>query len=643
MATRTLIQQDVQIRNTPSDVYNDDVAAGSAMQTAAATLSDDLNNVRSQLQRWLNGDTGGGNWYDDITTVNSKKRGLNSLNSSLNTVEIHRFLFRTNIHQDITHGIASVASSGTITTVPVANLLDGETVTLNDGGYLGAVVFEFDVTGDGVSGSNIPVDVSALTTADQVRDALISAITGVAGFEITASSGGAASVALVNNYEGYHGNVTSTTTVADGGFAVAGMISGTGANVIVIPADALPTETIALVSTTEGVVVSESAFSEAPFPLAWELLRVASTSGDPTHPKNLIIIKDALTGELVQSETRDVYGIFVVENGAVDGTAFDSGTQQVKLVLVRLNAGLDDLEPAPSSDIPAAINYQYSQRKEFLNVPEDAHLPLGMFIDHSASVDVTLDNAIDNQSGNATQNQNIVWDVADGFTLNFTSDNGGTPIISVAPTGGGDTLAINADTLDVNLTNDADFSQGAKFDTGGTEIDIGVTAGVIETTSVADLRLLAAGELLLDDSNQTGSTWAQTTGIKLSETTAEWDAFDTAFGEVSLLNALVLAKQSSSRSKVIGEVIPATIIQDINVTGAGGSPNLSAQLPDYSSVAFLTDVDVFHNGVLLYNGPNVGTPNDVYPGTTPANGDLKFSFRLRGAGAPDIITMMVHG
>jgi hypothetical protein len=53
-------------------------------------------------------------------------------------------------------------------------------------------------------------------------------------------------------------------------------------------------------------------------------------------------------------------------------------------------------------------------------------------------------------------------------------------------------------------------------------------------------------------------------------------------------------------------------------------------------------VDVYLNGILLRNGANSGSNHDVYPGTTPANGDLKFEFNLKGGGAKnDVITMVV--
>jgi hypothetical protein len=118
------------------------------------------------------------------------------------------------------------AATGSITTVVAANISDGETFTIKDG--VNTVVFEFD-TGGGVTPGNVAVDISGATTADDVRDAIITAINGVgAGLKITAASGGAATVSLTHDDTNLGGNPNQaiTHTVADPGFAVSGMTGG---------------------------------------------------------------------------------------------------------------------------------------------------------------------------------------------------------------------------------------------------------------------------------------------------------------------------------------------------------------------------------------------------------------------------------
>jgi len=51
-------------------------------------------------------------------------------------------------------------------------------------------------------------------------------------------------------------------------------------------------------------------------------------------------------------------------------------------------------------------------------------------------------------------------------------------------------------------------------------------------------------EIIFSDTNKSGSTFAG--ALKLSETTAEWDDYETAFGEVSLMNAVVQANVSGA-------------------------------------------------------------------------------------------------
>lgn len=123
-----------------------------------------------------------------------------------------------------------LAARGTITTIAATLIADGSTFTLDDGTNAGGpngngiYVFEFDKNAS-VSGTNIAVTIVDGQTADQVRDAIVSAVNGTV-IGITASSGGSASVALVNDVVGGAGNATITETVADTGFVVDGMDGG---------------------------------------------------------------------------------------------------------------------------------------------------------------------------------------------------------------------------------------------------------------------------------------------------------------------------------------------------------------------------------------------------------------------------------
>lgn len=116
----------------------------------------------------------------------------------------------------------NLAAIGSITCIAAASIVEGSSVTIDDGSTI--YIFEFD-TDASITGGSVQVDLSGATTSDDVKNALISAINGT-GIQITASDGGTGLVSLVHDVVGGVGNVTITTTVAAGGFAVSGMNGG---------------------------------------------------------------------------------------------------------------------------------------------------------------------------------------------------------------------------------------------------------------------------------------------------------------------------------------------------------------------------------------------------------------------------------
>jgi len=123
------------------------------------------------------------------------------------------------------------AATGTITTVAGASLVDGETFTIDDGWNV-PTVFEFDLGGGGVAGSNVAVAYGAGDSADDVRDAIIAAAEPLYGdfgtLLVRASDGGPATVTLTHDIASQRGNQTIGETVAAAGFVVTGMAGGGG-------------------------------------------------------------------------------------------------------------------------------------------------------------------------------------------------------------------------------------------------------------------------------------------------------------------------------------------------------------------------------------------------------------------------------
>jgi hypothetical protein len=101
---------------------------------------------------------------------------------------------------------AGSPSTGSIGTVVPGSYTDGQTFTLDDG-VNPPTTFEFDTVPDGPQGAgNVAVDISAAVTDDDVKNAIISAISGAASLDITATDGGAATVTLTNDVNGTLGD-----------------------------------------------------------------------------------------------------------------------------------------------------------------------------------------------------------------------------------------------------------------------------------------------------------------------------------------------------------------------------------------------------------------------------------------------------
>jgi hypothetical protein len=88
---RTFIRPDTQIES--SLVYLSTGTPGSTLQTNAVSIEDDLNALRIQVARTLDA-TMAGNWYDDVATVDNKKRSIKQLNTGLDTLETKTLLSR---------------------------------------------------------------------------------------------------------------------------------------------------------------------------------------------------------------------------------------------------------------------------------------------------------------------------------------------------------------------------------------------------------------------------------------------------------------------------------------------------------------------------------------------------------------------
>ena len=416
-----------------------------------------------------------------------------------------------------------------------------------------------------------------------------------------------------------------------------------GQNYVVLSATQLPPNTTAAVGavTTLGTVVAAHTGTFG----SHSLDEVSGTTA--ISPKNLLQVVDGATRDpILDSTGKRIYGLAQTENSTDGHTITATSPNRIQISFVRVNAAGDDLEAVPAADIGGkTVNVCWVERVRLEDLNEQDFLG-GASVDVPASATVTRQVSYDNQgttpvdlTTNAIldlEGPGLIWEIRDDLEASLfrivEGSAGGTSTVHIAP---------DTDTFDVDaVTND--FANGATFRSSGTRpVRVGVTDGQIDT-SAGDLMVKAAGELFLDDVNQTGSTWAQD-GIKLSETTQEWDDFETTFGgEVSLLNAIVQAANNGARKTKVYAVVTANVPPDTDVGGVGGGTNLDTQLPDMSQGNFLTDYDVFLNGELLRPGADATANNDYYPGTSLADGQLKFEFRLRAGGNPDVICVIPY-
>jgi hypothetical protein len=658
---RTWIRQDVQIGSTlyTDGGYVDNVAPSATnYETNAATLTDDLNNARSAIQNILNRDGASmpsGNWYDDISTPttfeNGKERGVSTVNQDLHDLQRKRVLVQIAELAVITVPAGAYASgvlSGTI------NYADGDTVTIGSTVYTMKSPFVD-------AAFNVDASVSLAATMQNLHDAIN--LTGTPGSQygtattihptVTCTSSNATSASIRAKVTGTAGNlIVTTSSVADPAFGAAKLTSGAGdVNVLTLAPDQLPTWTLGKIAaigsvTTRGTVCAYNANFGVNDPA------VVVSGSNAISPKNLCVLEDSVNHDPILSSGRVVYALFQSESNTDGSTLTGTTPDRAMLSYVRINSGGTALEVCPTADIAGkTLHYASVGRKALEDLNEQDFLK-GAVIDVAGPSYVDRQIAYDNQGivpvdliTNALldlSSAGLYWTIRDlAEAALFTITEGSTGGTSTV------TLGADVDTFDSSaIVND--FDKGVKARTGGVEIDIGVTTiastGTIETTGSNDLRVFGARELFLDDGNQAGSTWAQTNGIKLSDTTAEWDAYEAAFGgEVSLLKGITDAYTKQKRTKVQA-VLTSDVVATNNVNGPSYAANCDVDLLPFNNVptSFLQDVEVYLNGELLRNAA-AGT-EDVYPGTTPSQGDLKFTFKLKGTGAkPDQLTVIVNG
>ena len=172
-----------------------------------------------------------------------------------------------------------------------------------------------------------------------------------------------------------------------------------------------------------------------------------------------------------------------------------------------------------------------------------------------------------------------------------------------------------------------DMTDDLQVDTGGQTINIGVTQGQIDSTTLeiesttGDLTLNGdGGELYFDDSRTVAIPFSDATYTTLPGTaTSILGALHQAFEE----GGDVLEREDTN--VLAGADISANVL----VIGSGGSANTANDLIDYwdtdaatTAQNFVDNVILFINGIYQRPGLNAAANNDVYPTTVQAEAQV---------------------
>lgn len=643
---RNILRQLTQIR--ASDTYDDTVTPSLAnYETNPSNLEANLNHLRSAVQNLLNRDGASfpsGNWYDDITQPttleNGTIRGVDSLNDALHLVEKKRVLREVWKVGDIFPGLdLAITLVNELKTdyeahrVLTAGSVHGAADTTNTVTSADAT----DLASAQTLANEIKVDYEAhrILTAGSVHGAAdtTNAVTAANATDLSTL------ITLVNDLRTqYEAHRVFTTGGVHGAADTTNVVSasavGSNVQVHVLTSAQIPSQTTAAIGavTTLGTVcATASSFGTA------GLDEISGSTA--VSPKNLCPIVDGDTRDpILDSSGKRIYVLFQSESSTDGSTLSGTTPNQAQLSFVVINDAGDDLELVNFSTADS-FNYASIERVRFEDLNEQDFLK-GATVDVPASSTVTRQISYDNQGATAVNvTTNSILDL-EGSGLEWIVRDDAEAIlfrIIEGSSGGTSTVAIEDDTdvFDVDAAS-SDFLNGASFDTGaaGTTIDIGVTtANAITSGGSLEIVSASASELQLDSGGRLSFTdqyepagWSLD-GIALSDSTQEWTDFEAEFGEVSLLDAILQASSAGGIRKVHATAT-STVTANNDVSGPSNDNNIDTDLGDLSAGTFVDDYDIYVNGVYNRPGADAAANHDVYPGTSLANGQLRFEYTI---------------
>ena len=605
--TRTFLRS-TQIRQ--SDSYSDALEAGSELQSGSTSVESDLNALRSQMKRAL----GTADWYT------APVASIDGLRTDLSELEDQKVLARVAVLVDVA---VSGGANHVLLTAAQAPSINAAIAA----GVDGAICAQSANSGGGFAAHEL-IEVAGANAIDPKNLIIIRDAT--TGAPITSSDRDVFGLLQVSSAQGDDAAFSNSSS----------KISFVRLNSALDDLEACPTGDIGgktinyqyprrlrLDDMPEEFWLNGHSFTDHTTQVDVTAQRAYDNQGDtPVELSTDAVLDLSAAGSWSIRDNANAL-VFAVSAGAVEvtGTLDVSGAADFDAA-VNIDGGLD---VTGASTLTGAATLSST-----LAVTGASTLSSTLDVTGAASFGSTLDvTGASTLTGAATLSSTLA--VTGASTLSSTLDVTGASTLSSTLDVTG--AASFGSTLDV--TGAADFDANVNIDGNLAVVGTSTFSGsmTIETDLVvSDETIAQTGELTV--SATTGLTFgAYLDSIPLAVDAADWVSFDAEFpGAASLLSCLVTAKNSSTVTKTFA-VVDEAVAADADVGGVAGGANLDAQLPDMTGDASL--YDVFVNGSMLRPGANAGSDNDYYPGTSLANGQLKFEFALS---IGDVICVVSH-
>ncbi len=381
-----------------------------------------------------------------------------------------------------------------------------------------------------------------------------------------------------------------------------------------------PTLAIAIANTSQGAVTAQLAGAVGSHSLT------ENTGLNAIRPKNFVQVFDGATGDLISSGGRTIFGLLQVGNLATDGNSFSlAGNDLGQISFVRTNATFDDLEAVPVADIEnLTIVYAFTSRDDLVDCPEETFRG-DLEQAQGVAGGVSLDEAYNGGVFMEVDGSDVDIRLADARSWVFRKSGGAALVTITRNDAGTDEVDIGSaiDLFDVNAAAN-DFENGIQAATGAQAINIGVTAnGVIDSTTL-DLRATTGDAQLRSINGETKfQTVRETPALPLDDATAGAISALSGGPHASISAAIAFAISTGGISFTFKSfTAPSNVNQGINIPGV--TLDLTQFSLDANTNGTVTML-LFLNGRLLHGG-NATIKNDVFEGTTPANGDIIVDF-----------------